>query len=98
MKRFEQYPAVETDIGKHGAAMAIGLSWMPPAPEVPTAMVAPSSLHAMECKGRLAPTDAATLLDRRSSSISCSSKPADANTCDAVRKLTELAAACTHKL
>lgn len=57
-------------------------------------MVVPSSLQAMECRGILAPTDAATLLDRLSSSINCSSSPADAKTCEPVRKSTEVAAAC----
>lgn len=60
-------------------------------------MVWPSSLHAMECRGFCAPTEAATLFDRLSSSISCSSSPADARTCEPVRKLTELAAACRQR-
>lgn len=52
----------------------------------------------MECRGCLVLTDAATLLDRLSNSLICSSKPADASTWDAVKKLTELAAACIHML
>lgn len=68
--------------------------WQERMPEVPAAMVRPSSRHAIACKGWPAPTEAATLLERRSSSISCSSSPADASTWGPARKLTELAAAC----
>lgn len=83
----------EQDVWSQGNTSFLGSYNSTVPSEFPTAMVLPSSLHAMECRGRLVLTDAATLLDRRSKSMSCSSRPADASTCGAVRKLTELAAA-----
>ena len=65
-----------------------------PLPAEPTAMVVPSSRQAIACRGLPGLAEAATRLERRSSSSSCPSSPVEAKTCEPVKKATEVAAAC----
>lgn len=65
-----------------------------PLPAEPTAMVVASSRQAIACSGLPGLAEAATRLERRSSSSSCPSNPVEAKTCEPVKKATEVAAAC----